>query len=83
MLYTPVADLSPKDGEPQALVEVLPSVEHQDVGQCGGCQSVIAGTVMLTMVKPQVAGKRVRDGACSKLQASVGMLPSVEYQEAG
>ena len=64
-------------------MEVLPSVEHQDVGQCGGHQPVIVGMVTLTMVKPQGAGKRVRDSAHSKLQASVGVLPSVEHQGAG
>ena len=41
------------------------------------------GTVTLTVVKPQGAGKRVRDSAHSKLQASVGVLPSVEHQGAG
>ena len=67
----------------QALVGVLPSVEHQYIGRCGGCQPVIVGMVTLTMVKPQGAGKRVSDGAHSKLQASVGVLPSVEHQGAG
>ena len=33
---------------------------------------MIAGTVMLAVVKPQGAGKRVSDSACSKLQALVG-----------
>ena len=35
------------------------------------------------MVKPQRAGKRERDGARSKLQASVGVLPGVQHQGAG
>ena len=39
--------------------------------------------VTLTVVKPQGAGKRERDGARSKPQASVGVLPSVEHQGAG
>ena len=82
-MHVPVADSSPEDSEPQALVEVLPGVEHQDVGQHGGRQPVIVGTVMLTAVKPQGAWKRERDGVCSKLQALVGVLPSVEHQGAG
>ena len=44
---------------------------------------MIAGTVMLTTVKPQGTGERERDGACSEPQASVGVLPSVEHQGAG
>ena len=79
-MHIPVADSSPKDSEPQASVEVLPSVEHQDVGQHGGYQPVIVGMVMLAMVKPQGAGKRVSDSACSKLQVLVGVIPSVEHQ---
>ena len=82
-MHIPEADSSPKDSKPQASVEVLPSVEHQDVEQCGGRQPVIAGMVTLTAVKPQGVGKRERDGAHSKLQASVGVLPSVEHQGAG
>ena len=64
-------------------MEVLPGVEHQDVGRHGGFQPVIVGMVMLTMVKPQGAGKRVGDGAHSKLQALVGVLPGVQHQGAG
>ena len=44
---------------------------------------MIAGTVTLATVKPQGAGKRERDGAHSKSQASVGVLPGVEHQGAG
>ena len=44
---------------------------------------MIAGTVTLTTMKPQGAGKRVSDSACSKSQALVGVLPSVEHQAAG
>ena len=64
-------------------MEVLPSVEHQDVGQHGGFQPVIAGMVMLAVVKPQGVGKIVSDSVHSKLQALVGMLPSVEHQDIG
>ena len=76
-------DSSPEDSEPQALVEVLPSVEHQDVGRCGGHQPVIVGMVTLAAVKPQRAGKRERDSAHSKPQALVEVLPSVEHQDVG
>ena len=41
----------------------------------GGCDQDI--------VSLQGAGKRERDGACSKLQALVEVLPSVEHQGAG
>ena len=64
-------------------MEVLPGVEHQDVGQCGGCQPVIVGMVTLAVVKPQGAGKRERDSAHSKPQVSVGVLPGVQHQGAG